>query len=98
MMMGKTCGIHKICWVLLIIGGLNWGLVGAFQYDLVMNLLGFWPWLVRTIYVLVGLAAIAMLFTCGKCCTCRGKGKCDCTKCAPPQPASAPPAAQNPVV
>ena len=34
---------YKICLLLLIVGGVNWGLVGLFQFDLVGWLLG--PWL-----------------------------------------------------
>ena len=55
-----------IALVLMIIGGINWGLVGLFQYDLVAALFGGAAGVVsRIIYVLVGLAAIwgiTMLF------------------------------------
>lgn len=44
--------------VLLIVGGLNWGLVGAFDYNLVDNLFGEGSALARVVYVLVGLAAL----------------------------------------
>jgi uncharacterized membrane protein YuzA (DUF378 family) len=44
--------------VLLIIGGLNWGLVGFFEFDLVAWLLGPLTFLSRLVYALVGLAAI----------------------------------------
>jgi len=44
--------------VLIIIGGLNWGLVGLFDYNLVDSLLGEGSALARTVYVLVGLAAL----------------------------------------
>lgn len=43
--------------VLLIIGGVNWGLY-AFGYDLVELILGSVSWLATIVYVLVGLAAI----------------------------------------
>ena len=43
--------------VLLVVGGLNWGLVGAFQFDLVAALFGPMSALSRVVYVLVGLAA-----------------------------------------
>lgn len=32
--------INMITWILLIIGGINWGLVGLFQFDLVAALFG----------------------------------------------------------
>ena len=63
------CGVHCVAQVLLIIGGLNWGLVGLFHYNLVESLFGAWGWLVSLIYILVGLSAIAAIFCkkCGKC-------------------------------
>ena len=47
--------------ILLIIGGLNWGLVGLWNFDLVVWLLGSWPTLVRLVYDLVGLAGVIAL-------------------------------------
>lgn len=44
--------------VLLVIGGLNWGLVGFFQFDLVAAIFGEMMPLSRIVYSLVGLAAI----------------------------------------
>ena len=44
--------------ILLVIGGLNWGLVGIFGFDLVAALLGPASGTSRAIYSLVGLAAI----------------------------------------
>ena len=72
MMMGKMCGVHKAAWILLFVGGLNWGLVGAFNWNLVDAILGQWPAVVRVVYVLVGLSAIAMLGG-EKCCMCYDK-------------------------
>ena len=59
---GKCCSVHAAAWWLLVIGGINWGLVGAFHYNLVESLFGAWGWLVSLIYILVGLSAIALLF------------------------------------
>lgn len=73
-MMGKYCGGHKVAWALVIIGALNWGLIGAFKYDLVMSLLGRWPMVPRIIYILVGLAGLMMLF-CMKCKSCKVDSK-----------------------
>ena len=50
--------LHMLAYLLLIIGGLNWGLVGLFDLDLVTALFGTWPMLVRLVYVLVGLSAV----------------------------------------
>lgn len=44
--------------VLIIIGGLNWGLVGAFEFNLVDEIFGEGSGISRVIYILVGLAAL----------------------------------------
>lgn len=44
--------------ILLIIGGLNWGLVGLFNFNLVDAIFGAASIITRIIYILVGLAAI----------------------------------------
>lgn len=48
--------------ILVIIGGLNWLLVGAFHTDLVASLFGPMSTISRAVYVLVGLAAIYLMF------------------------------------
>ena len=50
--------IDWIALVLMIIGGLNWGLVGAANFDLVAAIFGTMTTLSRIVYVLVGIAAI----------------------------------------
>ncbi len=50
--------IDVIAAILLVIGGLNWGLVGLFSFNLVATLFGDMSGLSRVVYVLVGLAAI----------------------------------------
>jgi len=52
--------LNWITFILVIIGGLNWGLVGFFNYDLVSAIFGDMSGLSRTIYALVGLSAIYM--------------------------------------
>lgn len=54
--------LHIITMIFLIVGGLNWGLT-AFGYNVVEMLLGTWPAVVKTVYVLVGLSAIYEVFT-----------------------------------
>ncbi len=54
--------LEWIAMVLLIIGGLNWGLVGLFSLDLVEAVLGAVPTLQTIVYVLVGLSALDMLY------------------------------------
>ena len=50
---------YKICLILMIVGGINWGLVGLFQFDFVGWLLGgsasIWS---RIVFTLVGVAAV----------------------------------------
>ncbi|MBS1954354.1 MAG: DUF378 domain-containing protein [Cyanobacteria bacterium SZAS-4] len=48
--------------VLLVIGGINWGLVGAFNYNLVTSLLGDGSTMTRAVYALVGLCALYEAF------------------------------------
>jgi uncharacterized membrane protein YuzA (DUF378 family) len=43
---------------LLVIGGLNWGLVGLFNFDLVATIFGDMSALSRIIYIVVGLSAV----------------------------------------
>ncbi len=65
--------LHKITFILLIIGGLNWLLVGLFKWD-VGNLLGGQDaTFSRIIYILVGLSAIYEVAIHKTCC----KGCCD---------------------
>ena len=52
-----------VTFILLVIGGLNWGLVGAVDYNLVDNLLGEGSTLAAIVYALVGLAAIVEVVT-----------------------------------
>lgn len=49
--------------VLLVVGGLNWGLVGFLNFDLVAALFGAGTPLARIVYVLVGLAAVYQVVT-----------------------------------
>jgi uncharacterized membrane protein YuzA (DUF378 family) len=55
-----------IAMILLIVGGLNWGLVGLADFDLVAALFGDGSGLSRVVYVLVGLAALYCLYTASK--------------------------------
>jgi uncharacterized protein len=50
--------LSVIALVLLIVGGLNWALVGLFNFDLVAALFGEMSTLSRIVYVLVGVAAL----------------------------------------
>jgi uncharacterized membrane protein YuzA (DUF378 family) len=58
---GATSTIAAIALVVLAIGGLNWALVGLFEFDLVAALFGDMTLISRVVYVLVGLAAVYAL-------------------------------------
>lgn len=51
-------GIKTLSLVLVLVGALNWGLVGLLNLNLVEALLGAWPALVQIVYILVGLAGL----------------------------------------
>ena len=55
--------LHMVSFVLVVVGALNWGLVGLFNLNLVMMLLGSWPMVEKLVYVLVGLSALYLLVT-----------------------------------
>lgn len=50
--------LHKICLVFTIIGSLNWGLIGLFEYNLVSALFGVDTMLTKLIYIIVGICAV----------------------------------------
>ena len=50
--------INQITLLLLIVGGLNWGLVGLFEFDLVATIFGEMSLLSRIVYTLVGVSAV----------------------------------------
>ena len=54
----KLSTVDMVALVLVIIGGLNWGLVGLIQLDLVAQILGMGSLLSRIVYILVGLSAL----------------------------------------
>ena len=58
---------YKICLCLMIIGGINWGLIGLFRFDFVGWLLGgsssLWSRIVFTIVGAAALCGIPGLFT-----------------------------------
>lgn len=73
-------GVNIIALILIVIGALNWGLWGFFQFDVVAWAAGgHYSWLSRTIYSIIGLAGVwGLSFFC-RCC---GKGcKCACKDC-----------------
>jgi len=61
--------LHIIAYILLWVGGLNWGLIGLSgligggNWNVVNLLLGTWPTVEALVYVLVGLSALWLLIT-----------------------------------
>lgn len=69
--------MHVLAFILVVVGGLNWGLVGLggfmmADWNLVHMLVGAWPTLEWLVYILVGLSAAWMLMT----------HKKDCKECS----------------
>ena len=79
--MGGGCWMAKLSCLLLLIGGLNWGLIGiggfaSGDWNVVHMILGAWPWLEWVIYILVGLSALMKLFGGCRCGACKS-GSCE---------------------
>ena len=79
--MENRCTGGKLAQALLIVGGLNWGVVGigmlsGNQWDVVKALLGAWPTVEAVVYVLAGLGALIGLMGWSQCCM----GKCSVCK------------------
>lgn len=71
----KGCGMNMVIKILLIIGGLNWGLQGVgmlmgTNLNIVNLILGSWSTIEAIIYIVVGIAAVMKIF-----------GGCPCKKC-----------------
>lgn len=65
----STNTLSVLGWVamgLLIVGGINWGLIGFFGFDLVAAIFGPMSVVSRIVYALVGLSAIYTIFSCAK--------------------------------
>ena len=62
-----------LCWILLILGGLNWGLVGVANFDVVATIFGAGTPLAHLLYALIGLSAIYAI--------CRWKCMCSGSSC-----------------
>lgn len=53
--------MNEVDWaalVFMVIGAINWGLVGAFKLDVVAVVFGTSPWLARVVYILVGVSGL----------------------------------------
>lgn len=68
--------VSMLAWVLVVVGGVNWGLVGVTMlmgsganWNVVNLLLGSWPKVEAVVYVLVGVSALYSLVACKKMCS-----------------------------
>lgn len=52
----------KVAYILVLVGGINWGLVGLFETDLVAEIFGAGSTLADVVYVAVGLAAAYLAY------------------------------------
>lgn len=60
--------LKYLSYILVLIGALNWGLVGAFNIDLVSMIFGEMTLATRIVYIIVGLSAIISAITAYICC------------------------------
>jgi uncharacterized membrane protein YuzA (DUF378 family) len=74
---GKSCAVCQVVSILVILGALNWGLVGLLQMDLVANLLGAMSGASRAVYTIIGVAGVLKILAFFKGCPCqRSGGEC----------------------
>jgi len=55
--------LHMVTFLLTVVGGINWGLVGLFDLNLVSVIFGGFPGLEQLVYVLVGASAVYLVAT-----------------------------------
>ena len=68
--------LHMVAFALVIVGAVNWGLVGLLNFNLVTALVGAWPMVETLVYVLVGASAVYIAAThMNDCKWCMEKGK-----------------------
>jgi len=60
--MKKLNILDWIAVILVVVGGLNWGLVGILKFDLVATIFGDMSSISRVVYALVGVAAIYTIY------------------------------------
>lgn len=54
--------LDKVAYILVLIGGLNWGIVGLFENDLVGELFGYGSGLAEIVYIVIGAAAAYLTY------------------------------------
>ncbi|HEY8890971.1 MAG TPA: DUF378 domain-containing protein [Clostridium sp.] len=59
--MYKLNTIDKLSFIFVLIGALNWGLLGLLNFNLVSTIFGAIPFLARAIYIIVGFSAVNII-------------------------------------
>jgi len=67
-MENKYKTLDWVVFILVVVGAVNWGLVGLFSFDLVGAIFGEMSALAKIVYVLVGIAGVYLIFNCKKMC------------------------------
>ncbi|MGI6007992.1 MAG: DUF378 domain-containing protein [Ruminococcus sp.] len=67
----NTSGLDYTALTIALIGAVNWGLIGFFQFDLVAFICGNMSWISRIIYAVVGLSGLYLLSMYGRIVTSR---------------------------
>lgn len=62
-------GFDYFVLILVIIGAINWGLIGFFKFDLVAFLFGDMTWISRIVYAIVGLCGLYAISLFGRICS-----------------------------
>lgn len=62
----NTSGLDYTALTIVIIGAINWGLIGFFNFDLVAFICGNMSWLSRIIYAVVGVCGLYLLTLYGR--------------------------------
>lgn len=62
-MNSNMSALDWVAFILVVVGGINWGLVGLFEFDLVATLFGEASTLSRVVYGVVGLATVYLFAT-----------------------------------
>lgn len=75
--------IKTLAYILVIIGALNWGLIGMFNYNLVAAMFGDMTVISRIIYSLVGISAILTAISLHRCENIRQFDSCEFGECKP---------------
>lgn len=62
----NTKGLDYTLLTIVIIGAVNWGLIGFFRFDLVAFLFGEMSWISRIIYAVVGISGLYLISAFGR--------------------------------